>query len=72
MMSLIEEMQDNKDRPLHYEEYIRNTAGAAYAAGSDTVCYLVLVVFCILIVTLDRVSNNEFCARHGLEPGCAA
>jgi hypothetical protein len=45
LTSLIGEMSENKDAPPHIDEYIRNTVGAAYAAGADTVSIIIFLVF---------------------------
>ena len=69
----MEEALEIKDPPPDIEEYIRNTAGAAYGAGADTVRVIIYhVQRWILIATLDGLCNNELCACHGSEPGGAA
>ena len=69
LTSLMEEAPDIKDPPPDIEEYIRNTAGAAYAAGSDTVHDIMLRVPQLsLIVASDGLDNNDLCAGHGSEP----
>ena len=66
----MEEAPNMKDPPPNIEEYIRNTAGAAYAAGSDPVHVITLRIPQLsLIVALDVHGNNDLCAGHGFKPG---
>ena len=73
MASLIEDVEDKKDLPPHYEEDIRNNAGAAYGAGSDTVSSITLCYssghFTLIVIDGCTIIRLHTC--HGVAPGRA-
>jgi len=66
-VSLIEEYNgQQKDAPINIDEGIRNVAGAAYAAGADTVRYTcLLTISTVLNSRQDSFCAELFHARHG-------
>ena len=70
---MLEATSEIKDAPPQAEEYIRNTAGAAFGAASDTVRVMVLPAHpSSLIIASDTLDNNELYTLYGFEPGGTA
>ena len=73
LTSMLEATSEIKDAPPQAEEYIRNTAGAAFGAASDTARVMILPAPPLsLIFALDTLDNNELYTWHGFEPGGTA